>query len=170
MRRVVEFPRTPRRRDAGATEAGHQRHTGPSHRESLIESPPLDTYGADDVSEGGVGFGEDIRSVEVPTSASRSYAARRTGRFLKGPIPWSQIATATRLGGAALPLLLLVHHQIAVGAGPAVTLPLGLLAELGIDRRAKSRGLHALERAGLVRVARERGRPARVSLIRDPVA
>ncbi len=67
-----------------------------------------------------------------------------------------------------MPLLLLVHHQIAVGAGPAVTLPLQLLAELGIDRRAKSRGLHALENAGLVRVARERGRPARVALAPNP--
>jgi len=121
--------------------------------------------GADGAPEGGVGFGEDIQTVEVPTSASRSYAARRTGRFLKGPIPWSQIATATRLGGAALPLLLLVHHQIAVGAGPAVTLPPGRLAELGIDRRAKSRGLHVLEKAGLVRVARKRGRPALVALV-----
>jgi DNA-binding transcriptional ArsR family regulator len=69
-----------------------------------------------------------------------------------------------------LPLLLLVHHQIAVGAGPAVTLPLRLLADLGIDRRAKSRGLHVLEEAGLVRVTRERGRPARVALVRGPAA
>ena len=42
------------------------------------------------------------------------------------------------------------------------------LAELGIDRRAKSRGLHALKNAGLVRVARERGRPARVALAPNP--
>jgi hypothetical protein len=64
-----------------------------------------------------------------------------------------------------LPLLLFVHHQIAIRAGPAVTLPLGLLAELGIDPCAKSRGLHALEKAGVVRVTRERGCPARVALI-----
>jgi DNA-binding transcriptional ArsR family regulator len=170
MRRVLEFPKTPRRRDTGVTGAGHQRHTGPSHRESSMESSTLTTPLGDSIPGKEEDSCENIRAVEVPTSASRSYAARRTGRFLKGPIPWSQIATAARLGGAALPLLLLVHHQIAVGAGPAVTLPLRLLAELGIDRRAKSRGLHALERAGLVRVARERGRPARVSLIRDSVA
>jgi DNA-binding transcriptional ArsR family regulator len=108
-----------------------------------------------------------IPSVEVPTSASRAYAARRQGRFLKGPIAWSEIAAAARLGGAALPLLLLVHHRIALGAGPAVTLPQHVLADLGIDRRAKSRGLHALEKAGLVRAERERGRPARVALMRE---
>jgi hypothetical protein len=32
MRRVLEFPRTQRRRDAGATEVGRQRHTGPSYK------------------------------------------------------------------------------------------------------------------------------------------
>jgi hypothetical protein len=32
--------------------------------------------------------------------------------------------------------------------------------EVRIDRRAKSRGLHALERVGFVRVTRDRGRPA----------
>jgi len=111
-----------------------------------------------------------IPSVEVPTSASRAYAARRRGRFLKGPIPWLQIAAAARLGGSALPLLLIVHDQIAVGAGPFVTLPLRLLADLKIDRSSKARGLHALEEAGLVRVRRERGRPARVALAREPVA
>jgi hypothetical protein len=77
---------------------------------------------------------------------------------------------ATRLAGSASPLLLVEHHQIAVGAGPVVTPPLRLLAELRIDRRAKSRRLHALERVGFVRVARERGRPAHAALVRAPAA
>ncbi len=123
MRRVLEFPRTPRWRGTGETGAGRQRHTDPSHKESPIESLPFTTPGADGAPEDSGPFVDAIPSVEVPTSASRAYAARLRGRFLKGPIPWLQIAAAARLGGSALPLLLIVHHQIAVGAGPFVALP-----------------------------------------------
>jgi hypothetical protein len=47
---------------------------------------------------------------------------------------------------------------------PSVSLPGALLAELGIGRDAKARALHQLERAGLIRVERGRGRAARVRL------
>src|SRR5215218_8979828 len=41
---------------------------------------------------------------------------------------------ATHLGGSGSPLLLVVHHQIAVGVGPVATLPLRLLAGRRIGR------------------------------------
>jgi hypothetical protein len=135
-------PGTPRRRDTGATVEGRQRHTGPSHKESPMES-----------------------LLNTPQGWSLFSILLRARPPVRRKVPRE---AATHLGGSASPLLLVVHHQIAVGVGPVVTPPLRLLAGLRIDRRAKSRGLHAPERVGFVRVTRERGRPARVALVREP--
>jgi hypothetical protein len=94
--------------------------------------------------------GEAPREVEVETGVLRQRRARRSSRFLRGPIPVSQITTAARLPGKALALLLAVHHQIALTGKDAVTVPAGLLTELGVGKDAKTRGLRELEQAGLV--------------------
>jgi hypothetical protein len=107
--------------------------------------------------------------VEVQTDLLRQSKLRRGQRFLKGPICLRDIAAAARLPGRALVLFIAIHHQIALTGKPSVTLPARLLAELGISRSAKARGLKALERSGLVTVARSTGRAARVQLvIRQP--
>jgi DNA-binding transcriptional ArsR family regulator len=107
---------------------------------------------------------QDIKETEVETDLVRQSKIRRGQRFLKGPIPLPDIATAARLPGHALALFLAVHHQTALTGKPVVTLPARLLAELGVSRGAKSRGLQVLEKAGLVTVARSRGRAAKVQL------
>jgi hypothetical protein len=107
---------------------------------------------------------DDIKETEVETDLVRQSKIRRGERFLKGPIPLRHIATAACLPGQALPLFLAVHHQTALTGKPVVTLPARLLADLGISRGAKSRGLQVLEKAGLVTVARSRGRAARIQL------
>jgi hypothetical protein len=89
---------------------------------------------------------------------------RRRVRFLKGPIGWTPLATAARLPGRALAVFLAVHHRTALTGNATVTLPSGLLSGLGVGRDAKSRALHALEKAGLVSVERGNGRAARVTL------
>jgi DNA-binding transcriptional ArsR family regulator len=105
---------------------------------------------------------QDIKETEVETDLVRQSKIRRGQRFLKGPIPLPDIAIAARLPGQALALFLAVHHRTALTGKPVVTLPARLLADLGISRGAKSRGLQVLEKAGLVTVARSRGRAARV--------
>jgi len=105
-----------------------------------------------------------INEKEVETRASRSAKNRRHGRFLKGPIPMVLISAAAKLPGQSLALYLAVHHQTALTGKPMVTLPSGLLDEMGIGRDAKARGLRHLENAGLVVVERLRGRSARVGL------
>jgi hypothetical protein len=105
-----------------------------------------------------------VEEVEVETAVLRQFRLRRSDRFLKGPIPPHSIAAAARLPGQALAVLLAVHHQITLTGKPSVSLPGGLLAELGTDRNAKARALHQLERAGLIQVERARGRAARVRL------
>ena len=111
---------------------------------------------------------DDIKEIEVETNLVRQSKIRRGERFLKGPIPLKDIATAACLPGQALALFLAVHHQTALTGKPVVTLPARLLAELGISRGAKSRGLQVLEKAGLVTVARSRGRAARIQLRTTP--
>jgi hypothetical protein len=107
---------------------------------------------------------ENIFDVEVETNLLRQSKARRTERFLKGPIPLRDIAAAAQLPGKALAIFLAVHHQIALTGRPIVTLPARLLRDLGCSRSTKSRGLKVLEQSGLITVVRSRGRAAKIEL------
>jgi DNA-binding MarR family transcriptional regulator len=110
---------------------------------------------------------ESIKESEVETDFVRKSTIRQKERFLKGPIPMREIATAASLPGQALALLLAIHHQGDLTGKPWVTLPARLLGELGISRDAKARALKVLEYAGLITVARSHGRAARIQLQRN---
>ncbi len=112
----------------------------------------------------GIGEQDNIRETEVSTNLARQSNIRQQERFLKGPIPLRDIAAAARLPGQALALYLAVHHRTALTGKDSVTLPAALLADLGISRNAKARGLKHLEQSGLITVARSIGRAARVQL------
>lgn len=101
---------------------------------------------------------------EVQTRASRARANRIAGRFVKGPIPLPEIARAARLPGRALALFLAIHHQTALTGKRVVTLPKTLLADLGVDKDSKSRGLKLLQSVGLVELELVKGNAARVAL------
>jgi hypothetical protein len=107
---------------------------------------------------------DEIKETEIQTRLVHQSKIRRGERFLKGPIPFRDISAATRLPGQCLPLFLAVHHQTALTGKPMITLPASLMAELGISRSAKARGLRLLEKAGLIAVTRSRGRAARIQL------
>jgi hypothetical protein len=107
---------------------------------------------------------ESNNEKEIETEVSRQSKVRYNGRFLKGPIPIHLIATAAKLPGQALALYLAVHHQTTLTCKDLVTLPSSLLAELGISRDAKARGLRHLEQASLIRIERSCGRSVRVGL------
>ena len=87
------------------------------------------------------------------------------GRFLKGPIPWSWITAAAALPGQALVVGLCVWRL--AGATKSHTVCFGNfdLKPFGIDRAAKSRALHALEQAGLIKVVRKPSRFPKVTLL-----
>jgi DNA-binding transcriptional ArsR family regulator len=68
------------------------------------------------------------------------------------------------LGGSCLALLLAIHFRRAVTESEAVTLPSGFLAEFGIDKSAKQRGLKRLEEAKLIDVRRIPGNTAVIEL------
>ena len=94
-----------------------------------------------------------------------SQGARRQGRFLKGPISMPWLERAARLPGRALHVALALHHQSALKRSATVKLSNKQLAEFGVDRDAKRRGLVALENAGLVIVERKPGRVPMVTIV-----
>ena len=104
---------------------------------------------------------------EIPTTASRSRAVRMHGRFLKGPIPMSELWAAARLPGQALAVYLAIRHQCDLTQNATVTLPRALLEQFGIDKDAKARALKYLAGAGLVELEQRCGRSARVTLITE---
>ena len=94
---------------------------------------------------------------------SANKAPRR--RFLKGPIPWDWVETASKLPGKALALGMLLWREAGIdGIGP-VTITSAKVAALGMDRSAKSRAIADLERAGLVRVERRPRQNPLVTLV-----
>jgi hypothetical protein len=140
-----------------ATPASHQRETGSFYKKSFHRALPNQSNSAD--------FSRETITGEVEVVLAGNRAPPRTAeRFLKGPIPLSYLAAAARIPGKALALFIIIKHRCDLERCATVTLPLELLRSFGIDRDSKSRALRALELAGLVRVAREKGRGARVTL------
>ena len=88
-----------------------------------------------------------------------------SGRFLKGPIPWSWIAAAAALPGQALLVGLCVWRLAGATNSRTVSFGNSDLKPLRIDRAAKSRALHALEQAGLIKVARQPSRFPKITPI-----
>ena len=85
--------------------------------------------------------------------------------FLKGPIPWSWLALAMSLSGKAVHVGLALWLRAGIGCNGMVSVN---LSRLPFDRSSASRGLAALEGAGLVRVTRRPGRKPVVMLLTPP--
>ena len=113
---------------------------------------------------------DNIREREVETGLTQRSFTRQQGRFLKGPILMRHLAKAANLPGQSLSVYLAVHHRTALTRQQWVTLPKGLLEQLGVSRDAKSRALRELQGASLVRLETVKGRSARVSLVDDDFA
>ena len=172
---IQERRKVSRRRDGGVARArpyrrtdetmvSHARDTGSSYKKSnniSHKQSPINIY-----TEGQpyLETGETIREREVETSTLCRARQRSAERFIKGPISVRLIAAAGKLPGRALLVLLAIHHRVAITGKPKVSLPANVLTEFGFDKHAKARGLHELERAGLIGVQRGKGRAALISL------
>ena len=87
-------------------------------------------------------------------------------KFLKGPIPWEWLTRAARQPGRALHVAIELWRWAGIKRTREVSLSLSSAAqELGTSRSALSRGLRALEVAGLVSVERKAGRKPTVTLL-----
>ncbi len=91
-------------------------------------------------------------------------------RFLWGRLPWDWITAAGRLPNKALQVGLCLWHLSGMNKRAAtVSLNLGTVArDFGGDRSTYSRGLKALEDAGLVRVERRPGAKSLVTILAAP--
>jgi hypothetical protein len=108
-------------------------------------------------------------TTDVDIDARQMEAERRPvsrDRFLKGPVPWSWIATAAALPGQALLVGLCVWRLAGATKNHTISFGNADLRPLGIERAAKSRALRALEQAGLVEVGHQPGRFPKVTLLR----
>jgi hypothetical protein len=103
----------------------------------------------------------------IPSSPGRicSQSFSRPTRFLRGPISLTWLERAARLPGRALHVALAIRHQSALERTQTVALPNKQLAEFGVDRDAKRRGLAVLEAARLISVERKAGRNPTVTII-----
>lgn len=97
---------------------------------------------------------------DAPTTkesqAPRSSGRRVHGEFLKGPIPLLWLTAASKLSGKSpLAVGLALWFEAGRRRSLTVTLTTAILARFGVqDRKAKYRGLRALEEAGLIGVLR----------------
>jgi hypothetical protein len=87
--------------------------------------------------------------------------------FLRGPIPLSWLTPATRLSGKALALALALWFQSGRKNCREVTLSSPILERFHVNRKALYRGLDSLEAAGLVSVAKRKGKNPTVTIL-DP--
>ena len=103
-------------------------------------------------------------TMDVDVKTLEPQAKIPSGRFLKGPIPWSWIAAAAALPSRALLVGLCLWRLVGAMKSDTVFFGNSDLRQLGVDRATKSRALRALERAGLIRVTRQHGRFPKVTL------
>jgi DNA-binding transcriptional ArsR family regulator len=104
-------------------------------------------------------------TMDVDVKTLKPQAKIPSGRFLKGPIPWSWITAAAALPSRALLVGLCLWRLAGAMKTDTVSFGGSDLRQLGIDRATKSRALRALERAGLIKVARQPGRFPKVTLL-----
>jgi hypothetical protein len=111
-----------------------------------------------------VATGEVIEAAAADGGRIAFGKPRQAGRFLRGPVPWEWVVAAASLPGKALIVGLCLWRLAGAIRSSTITLGNSELEPFGIDRATKCRALAALERAGLITVAREPGRFPKVTL------
>jgi len=92
---------------------------------------------------------------------------RRNGEFLKGPIPLAWLTEAAKLPRNTFVLGIAIWFASGVQkTQEGIKLTQAVVARFGLDKMAKSRGLRALESAGLVLVDRRPGKNPVIRILR----
>jgi DNA-binding transcriptional ArsR family regulator len=90
---------------------------------------------------------------------------RRTGEYLRGPVPLTWLSAAKRCGLLALTVgLLLWFRKGCTRSTDGLTVSERQYREFGLSRQTFAVGLSRLESAGLVTVERKAGRKSRITL------
>jgi len=88
------------------------------------------------------------------------------GRFVRGPIPYDWLRAALAFGGKAGNLALAIWWLVGVEGSNPIKLTARVLRDFNISPRSTRRLLPAFERAGLLRVDRQRGRGPVVEIVK----
>jgi hypothetical protein len=134
--------------------------------ERLMKKPKLTVVPDRDLDQWDAEIEAEFQRVVAASKAVGK--AKRGRRFMAAPWAfWVDVCRSID-GYSAAPLVvaMLVSRRTIVCKARTVTLPGAELADLGIDRAQKFRALAKLQKAGLVRIERDRlGRSARVALL-----
>ncbi len=111
----------------------------------------------------------DFLGTGLQTSALQPlYKPGKGEKFLKGPIPWSWLQGAASSSGKALHVAVALWFFVGMSRRLTVAVNLSRLGDLGVSRDSARRGLHALEKRGLVFVQRHPGRKPLVTVLLAP--
>jgi hypothetical protein len=124
--------------------------------------------GADDFDPGR--WEMSVDPAAPPTSTKEQPRPRRSGRFLKGPVPWPWLALAMALPGKALAVGVMLWKEAGCEGKRTVHFCLARATAIGIPTTTARRAVRALERAGLVGVRRKPGRGLDVTILDGPAA
>lgn len=92
-------------------------------------------------------------------------ARPRGDQFLKGPVPMPWLQRAMSLPGQALHVGIMLWFYAGMTRSRHVSISMSGFSKRGKTRFSASRGLAALEQAGLIRVTRAPGRKPRVEIL-----
>jgi hypothetical protein len=114
--------------------------------------------------EGGFGYPLDLTSI----SRQRPPQPKKGERFLCGPVPWRWIESAMQLPVRSSDVGIILWHIAGLEKDRTVRFRYKIARSAGISRSAIGRGLTHLERAGLIKVERKRGRCPVVTILDTP--
>ncbi len=91
--------------------------------------------------------------------------ARKGQHFIKGPIPLTWLMAASHLPGRAVNMGLLIWYRVGLEGKNRVQITRKISHLMGMKKDTAARALYALERAGLIKIARPRGSAPVVTLL-----
>lgn len=99
---------------------------------------------------------------------NRARSRRLNGEFLKGPIPLNWLSVAAKLPGKSpLAVALAIMFEVGRRTSIEIVLTTAICQRLGVNRKAKYRGLGLLEEAKLIEVHRQLRRNPVIRVIND---
>ena len=112
---------------------------------------------------------DDLHNESVSQIHKRPRAPRhRVGEaFLKGPIPLLWLSSVAALPGKAMAVGLAIWWRVGLRKTAEIRLTGSHLKRFGVGRKAGYRCLAAMERDGLIRVQRQRGKAPIVTVLCD---
>jgi DNA-binding transcriptional ArsR family regulator len=108
---------------------------------------------------------KNIKAAHIPSRKRTSTLLNPGGKFLKGPIPLKWLAAASKLPGKALQIGIVLWYLKGLKKNHVVKLTSVVLAEFGVKKDAKRRGLKVLEEAGLVSIQRRKNKNPIVTIL-----